>query len=73
MAYGLFANTKQLQLLNTIRVSSREFIAFTNVTYAKEKQGTGHAGPIKVLEIDILELRYDQLLEVFWKLTREDW
>jgi hypothetical protein len=55
--------------MNTTRVRTREFIAFTNTTYM-EKKLTGTAGPIVVLEVDVLKPHVNEPLEVFWKPAR---
>lgn len=69
VANGIYGNEKQLQLLNCIRVRTREFISFTNATFADQK-ATDKVMPLNVVEVDILKPRSSEPLQLFWKPAR---
>lgn len=69
VAKGIYGNEKQLRLLNCIRVRTREFISFTNATFA-DRKAVGKVMPLNVVEVDILKPRPGEPLQLFWKPAR---
>ena len=69
VAKAIYGNEKQLRLLNCSRVQTREFISFTNATFA-DRKAAGTAMPLNVVEVDILKPKPGEPLEIFWKPAR---
>lgn len=69
VAKGIYANGKQLRLLNCIRMRTRVFSSFTNATFA-DRKAAGKVIPLNVVEVDILKPRPGEPLQLFWKPAR---
>jgi hypothetical protein len=63
---AFFNNDQQLEWLNTVRVRTREFIAFTNAG----NERTNGDQRLQVVEVDFAKPQPGKQLEVFWKPAR---
>jgi hypothetical protein len=63
---AFFNNDQQLEWLNTMRVRTREFIAFTNAGNG----GTNGDETLQIVEVDFAKPQPGKQLEMFWKPAR---
>ncbi|KAF2468563.1 uncharacterized protein BDR25DRAFT_290316 [Lindgomyces ingoldianus] len=63
---AFFNNDQQLEWLNTVRIRTREFIAFTNAG----RKETDSNQKLQVIEVDFAKPQPGKELELFWKPAR---